>query len=218
MSQPVFSSEHPLSLDLTQFPLPAGLEGGGRLISLRWSAGLAWVVGSDGSGKTRFLQALSGETRLPQGVVTLRTPSGITVTPDQEAWKNQVFWCDPDRDALDGLTGHAYLAHHAQRHQGWRSEVASAHLDAFQLSGHLDKPLYALSMGMRRKLRLTAAFASGAPLTLLDEPFAALDFRSIQHAQEILRECRELTTRLVVVAVSDPEFASDKCILLNLDS
>ena len=52
-------------------------------------------------------------------------------------------------------------------------------IQAFELTPHLEKPLYMLSTGSKRKVWLAAAFASGAAVTLLDQPFAALDKASV---------------------------------------
>ena len=51
---------------------------------------------------------------------------------------------------------------------------------------HLHKPMYQLSSGSQRKVLLAAALASGAVLTLLDEPLAALDKPSISYLLQAL--------------------------------
>jgi energy-coupling factor transporter ATP-binding protein EcfA2 len=45
-----------------------------------------------------------------------------------------------------------------------------------------------LSTGTKRKVWLTAAFAAGCSVTLLDEPFAALDRASIDFVNQQLQE------------------------------
>jgi energy-coupling factor transporter ATP-binding protein EcfA2 len=57
-----------------------------------------------------------------------------------------------------------------------------------------------LSTGTRRKIFLAAAFASGAAVTLLDEPFAALDKASINMMLELLQEAASHRSRAWVVA------------------
>jgi energy-coupling factor transporter ATP-binding protein EcfA2 len=71
---------------------------------------------------------------------------------------------------------------------------------ALALTPHLDKPMYMLSTGSRRKVWLAAAFASGAAVTLLDEPFAALDRPSVNVVMELLEEAAAHTTRAWVLA------------------
>ena len=57
-----------------------------------------------------------------------------------------------------------------------------------------------LSTGSKRKLYLAAAYASGAALTLLDTPCAALDKVSIRFAFRLLAEATQDSTRLWVLA------------------
>ena len=57
-----------------------------------------------------------------------------------------------------------------------------------------------LSTGSKRKVWLAAAFASGAPVTLLDEPFAALDQASIGFVMELLQDAAQHPTRAWVLA------------------
>ena len=73
-------------------------------------------------------------------------------------------------------------------------------VESLAITPHLDKPLYMLSTGSRRKVWLAAAFASGAPVTLLDEPFAALDAPSIACVKLRLTRSASQTTRALLVA------------------
>jgi len=57
-----------------------------------------------------------------------------------------------------------------------------------------------LSTGSKRKVWLSAAFASGAAVTLIDEPFVALDKRSIDFLLELLQDVADHPARAWVVA------------------
>ncbi|MCY1378594.1 hypothetical protein D9M69_662440 [compost metagenome] len=70
----------------------------------------------------------------------------------------------------------------------------------FALQPHLDKPLYMLSAGSRRKVWLCAAFAAGTALTLIDQPFAALDAPSIRFLLELLQDAADHPSRAWVLA------------------
>jgi energy-coupling factor transporter ATP-binding protein EcfA2 len=67
------------------------------------------------------------------------------------------------------------------------------------LTEHRAKRLFMLSTGSRRKVWLATAFASGAAVTLLDDPFAALDKPSIRFVTELLQEAAGHSTRAWVV-------------------
>ncbi|MGB4060754.1 MAG: ATP-binding cassette domain-containing protein [Burkholderiaceae bacterium] len=190
-------------------------------LDFAWPQGPAWrgwstqvqpgvtaLVGGDGVGKTTLLRLLAAELRPTGGQLALNgTPAwgaGGPASAANPAYTAQVFWCDPASNALDELTAHAYLAQHAARHAGWQAEALADHLAGFALLPHLEKRLYALSMGMRRKLRWAAGFASGAALTLLDDPFAALDRASIDHVLDTLDELADHPHCAVVVAGYEP--------------
>jgi ABC-type nitrate/sulfonate/bicarbonate transport system ATPase subunit len=64
----------------------------------------------------------------------------------------------------------------------------------------MGKQLFMLSTGSKRKVWLTAAFASGAALLLLDEPFAALDAPSIAFVKEQLQGISAHAGRAAVIA------------------
>jgi ABC-type cobalamin/Fe3+-siderophores transport system ATPase subunit len=63
----------------------------------------------------------------------------------------------------------------ASRYAGFDQTVLLQLIDGLALEPHLFKQIQMLSSGTRRKVWIAAAFASGAALTLLDDPLAALD-------------------------------------------
>lgn len=166
--------------------------------SVEFMPGLTVLYGEEGAGKSTLLRLLAADLTPQQGDLVL---CGVSARAERLAYQAQVFWCDPQSDAHQALPARDYLAWHRHRHAGWLDEVLQAHLDAMDLRQHLDKPLYALSTGTLRKLRLVAAFSAGAPLTLLDDPLAALDRRSVDHVMSVLHACQALSHRLVVVAM-----------------
>lgn len=166
-----------------------------------WSAqfgpGLGLVRGGDGSGKSTLLRLLAGSLAPQAGRLVL---NGADLARHPLAYRAQVFWCDPADEALDALGARDYLALRQSQHPGWDAAVLAEDLEGLGLLPHLDKPLYALSTGTRRKLRLAAGLASGAPLTLFDDPLAALDLRSADYVLDRLDDCAEAADRVVIVA------------------
>ncbi|MFY8042514.1 MAG: ABC transporter ATP-binding protein, partial [Rhodoferax sp.] len=109
------------------------------------------------------------------------------------------FWMDPRTGVFDSLTAHQFLASEQRRYPLWDAELQAITANALGLADHLAKPLYMLSTGSKRKVWLTAAIASGAALTLLDEPFAALDKASIRCLLDVLHAA-EVGSRIWVIA------------------
>jgi ABC-type cobalamin/Fe3+-siderophores transport system ATPase subunit len=60
--------------------------------------------------------------------------------------------------------------------------------------------MYMLTAGSKRKVWLSAAFAAGTPLTLIDQPFAALDAPSMRFLTELLQDAASHPSRAWVIA------------------
>ena len=161
--------------------------------------GVTWLGGGEGSGKTTLLRLLAGT--LPanalQGQLQLQ---GVSLAQDPLAYRRQVAWLDPRDTARDRQTARDVFAGMPAQHAGWNPQALQAHMAGLSLAPHLDKALYMLSSGTRRKVLIAAALAAGAPLTLLDQPFMALDRPSIDYLLDLLTEAAQNSSRAWVVA------------------
>ncbi|ABM35432.1 ABC transporter ATP-binding protein [Polaromonas naphthalenivorans] len=165
-------------------------------LSLVLAPGVTWVCGDEGTGKTTLLQLLAG--KLPStGQLRIQ---GVCLTQEREAYQRQVAWFDPRATALDQQTARQIFAGLPQRHPGCDLDALQAHIDGLSLAPHLDKALFMLSTGSRRKVFLAAALAARAPVTLLDQPFMALDRPSIDYLLAVLAEAARQPGRAWVVA------------------
>lgn len=158
-------------------------------------AGVYRLDGESGSGKTTLLHLLAGE-RPFGGQCRL---NGLLPTTDAAAWAQAVCFVDARSDAFDAMTPAALMASLRQRHPQLDEAAWSAHVDGFGLAPHAFKTMHMMSTGMRRKAALAAVLASGAALTLLDEPLAGLDAPAIAHLVHALRA--QPGTTLVVSGV-----------------
>ena len=134
-------------------------------------AGVTWLRGDTGSGKTSLLAVLAG-TQAVTGSLSL---AGIDLATDAAGYRRSVFWRNPTDAAFDALTPPQVIAALQADYPLFDPAACQRLLQAFALAPHLTKPLYALSTGTRRKVWLAAALSAGAALTLLDEPTAGLD-------------------------------------------
>ncbi len=125
---------------------------------------------------------------------------GISLADQPLAYRQQVFWADPRSQAFDQLTALEYFKSLPELYPRFDSQGLAELVRGLMLAPHLDKPLYMLSSGSKRKVWLAAALASGAAVTLLDEPFAALDKASIGFVIERLQDASEHTQRAWVLA------------------
>ena len=159
--------------------------------------GVTWVGGDESTGKTTLLRLLAGE--LPAQSGTLRV-SGMVLADQAKAYRSQVFWVDPRTQAFDALTPQAYWDGLRSQYPAFSDGLLADLTAGFALEPHLAKSLTMLSTGTKRKVFLAGAFASGAALTLLDEPFAALDKASIALVLELLQEAASYPSRAWLVA------------------
>ena len=159
--------------------------------------GLTLVRGGDGSGKTTLLRLLAGAITPQAGHLML---NGVSPQASPQAYQGLVFWADPQSTTLEGVSPTDYFKSLPARYPGCDAVLLLELTQALALTPHLDKPMYMLSTGSRRKVWLAAAFASGAAVTLLDEPFAALDRPSVNVVMELLEEAAAHTTRAWVLA------------------
>jgi ABC-type multidrug transport system ATPase subunit len=172
-------------------------------LSFDWPAGVSWICGDEGTGKTTLLRLLAGD---------MQAAAGKVLAP-----KDDVFWVDLQGPAHDTSTVQACWDALRARWPQWNDELLHDLAQELDMQQHVEKRLNMLSAGSRRKVMVIAALASGAAVTLLDQPFAALDFGSIGILKEFLQEAAEHPRRAWIVA--DYEAPSDwplACVL-NLD-
>lgn len=162
-----------------------------RGLSFASPAGLVLVRGDESSGKTTLLRLLAGELAPQAGRIALQGGASVA---------GRTFWADARSAAWDKLTAQAWLGGLPARHPGWDASALSAHIEGFALQEHLAKPFYALSTGSKRKVLMAGALASGAALTLIDEPVAGLDKPSIAYLSSALAQAAAQASRVVVVA------------------
>ena len=168
-------------------------------LSLELLPGVTWVGGDEGSGKTTLLQVLSGAFG-PDAVQGQLRIHSVSLADSREAYCQRVAWLDPRDTALDQQTARQIFAELPQIHAGCSVDALQLHIAGLSLAPHLDKALYMMSSGTRRKVLMAAAMASMAPVTLLDQPFMALDRPSGAYLLHILADAAQQSARAWVVA------------------
>jgi ABC-type multidrug transport system ATPase subunit len=159
--------------------------------------GVTLLCGHEGSGKTSLLQLLAGALLPTAGQLQIK---GVRLMENRPAYQQQVAWWDPRDSALNEDTAEHIFSTLARRPSGFSPDLLQAHIAGLSLAPHLHKALYMLSTGTRRKVLLAAALAAQAPVTLLDQPFMALDRPSIDYLLALLAEAARQPDRAWVVA------------------
>ena len=172
-------------------------------LNFTWPTGVSWLCGDEGTGKTTLLRLLAGDVQPTAGAVT--TPEG------------GVFWANLQDPAHDTTTVQASWDALRARYPNWNAALQQDLAEALDMTPHLEKRLNMLSAGSRRKVMVVAALASGATVTLLDQPFAALDMASIHIIEDFLHEAVHHTRRTWIVADYEAPAQWHTSRVLNLD-
>lgn len=157
--------------------------------------GVTLVCGDESCGKSSLLRLLAGDLQPQLGAFYL----GVRAA-DANALRQASYWTDMVSTAHDAVSARHYWASLLSRYPAWDATALEALVRGLGLEEHADKPLYMLSTGSKRKVWLAAAFASGAPLVLIDEPFAALDRASAACIGQWLAQAARSPDRACVIA------------------
>lgn len=139
--------------------------------------GITLIRGGDGRGKSTLLRLLAGGLPAQSGQLQINS---VDLKTHSANYKAQAFWAEPCSTAFDQLTVPDYFELQRSKYGDFDDGVLTVMTEGLGLTAHLHKQIFMLSTGSKRKVFLAAAFASGAVLTLIDEPFAALDAASIR--------------------------------------
>ncbi|MFN7002288.1 MAG: choline ABC transporter ATP-binding protein [Roseinatronobacter sp.] len=170
------------------------------------------LMGLSGSGKSTLLRAVNGLNPIVQGDVLVNDGSGLVSVPKAGraqlrklrmrtvAMVFQQFGLLPWRSVRENVGLGLELAG-----MGWRArrEKVEAQLELVGLAQWADQPVSALSGGMQQRVGLARAFATDAPILLMDEPFSALDPLIRTRLQDELLELQDRLKRTILFVSHD---------------
>lgn len=163
--------------------------------------GVTLVRGGESRGKTSLLRIIAGELVPDQGSVRI---NGKAWPDKRGSLPFTVFWVNPRTEAFNAVSPVEYFNRLQAVYPALKAARVLELAEVLGLAPHLEKPLYMLSTGSRRKVFLVAAFSAGATVTLLDEPFAALDGPSMANVRGLLREAASPPQQIWVLADYEP--------------
>jgi ABC-type multidrug transport system ATPase subunit len=129
------------------------------------------LIGPNGSGKSTLTRILMGMIRY-DGEASI---DGMSPHRDRDRLAARLAYVPQTTPQLNATVEEIVSAVAAVRGCGPADVQAIASILDFDLDAVADKPIRALSGGMKQKLLLSLAFATRIGLVILDEPTASLD-------------------------------------------
>lgn len=140
-------------------------------------AGSQWAItGSNGSGKSTFLQCLSGYQSLSVG--SRSYVWGTQATAEDKLFQ-QLSLAAPYLDLPESYSLREMIAFHFKMKPLQPTFLVETWLEQAGLTAHLDKQIQFFSSGMKQRVKLILAVGADTPLLLLDEPTTNLDEQGI---------------------------------------
>lgn len=190
------------------------------------------VIGPSGSGKSTILRLIAGLLEPDAGNIKVggRSP-GQARLEKTFGFVPQTPALLPWRTVAENITTLADVNPVAPRQFAERESIATL-MTAVGLAGSADLLPAQLSGGMQQRVSLARAFALGAPVLLMDEPFAALDEitrcdmryllldlwqesrPTVLFVTHSIPEAVIMADRVVVVSASGAQITTDECIRL----
>ena len=164
------------------------------------------VTGSNGLGKTTFLNCLCGLEKKCSGTLEYkgrrlgrkeRQKLCYLVMQDTG---NQLFTESVLEEVLISLPPNTKN----------EKEKAIQLLEQLDLGEYLDRHPQSLSGGQKQRLAIACALASGREILLLDEPTSGLDYRHMKETAALLKKLQEMGTTILVVT-HDAELIHSCC-------
>jgi glycine betaine/proline transport system ATP-binding protein len=170
------------------------------------------LMGLSGSGKSTLLRAVNGLNPVVRGEVRVRTDGALaSVTRADAATLRglrqrtigmvfQQFGLLPWRTVRDNVGLGLELRGQSRRERQARVEEE---LTLVNLQDRADALVGELSGGMQQRVGLARAFATDAPILLMDEPFSALDPLIRSRLQDELLELQRSRNRTIIFVSHD---------------
>jgi energy-coupling factor transport system ATP-binding protein len=162
------------------------------------------LMGPSGCGKSTLAYCLAGlypeYAGELQGEILLDGSPMCEYGPARRAQTASILFQNPDNQfCMDRVENEVLFALENMNYQGNLRERAKELLAQVGLEQAASSLIHTLSGGMKQKLALCTALATGAKMLILDEPFANLDPDSCASLAALLREMNEQGLTLLIV-------------------
>lgn len=143
------------------------------------------VLGGNGSGKSTFIQVLSGFLIPGEGTISWQMDKKHM---EVENVFRHVSLATPYLNLYDDFTLRENISFFLQFKKFRNNFSLDDFISIVQLENQADKQLVHYSSGMRQRVKLGLAILADTPLLLLDEPTSHLDASAVKWFQQLLSD------------------------------
>jgi ABC-2 type transport system ATP-binding protein len=156
-------------------------------LSLRVMPGEVFgLLGPNGAGKTTTIKVLMGLVAASLGNVKV---CGFNPLLDPVSVKSRIGYVAENSIVYESLSPRDFFEFVVSMRKidsVSANRVVSRLADVFDLAQYFDSPIATLSMGLKQKVALIAAFIHQPPVLLLDEPLNGLDAKSSRVVKDLM--------------------------------
>jgi NitT/TauT family transport system ATP-binding protein len=173
------------------------------------------IVGPSGVGKTTILRCIAGLQPSTRGEVwvngrRLTGPSSDIGLVFQDYSRSLMPWMS--------VTDNVALPLRARLGRSERDSRVAQALKEVGLQQHANSKPWQLSGGMQQRVAIARALAFGAPLLLMDEPFASVDAQTRSELEDLTLRVRDESGQAIILITHDIDesiYLADRIVVLG---
>jgi ABC-2 type transport system ATP-binding protein len=146
-------------------------------------AGIYWLKGGNGTGKTTLFRIISGQTPF-DGTVLL---DEINLKKQPTNFRSKISYAEAEPQYPLFITGKELLDFYKEVRKAKETDI-NALTDLFEMTPFLNQKIGGYSSGMLKKLSLICAFIGEVELYILDEPLITIDTASADKLYQLIAE------------------------------
>ena len=146
-------------------------------------AGIHWLKGGNGTGKSTLFKIISGQTPF-KGEVEL---NGINLKKEPVKFRSMISFAEAEPQYPLFITGKELIDFYVESRKAKASEAVYL-AEYFEMTAYLTNKIGSYSSGMLKKLSLICAFIGDPVLYILDEPLITIDVASADKLYLLIKE------------------------------
>lgn len=146
-------------------------------------AGVYWLKGGNGTGKTTLFRIISGQTPF-DGTVLLNE---VSLKTQPTKFLSKISYAEAEPQYPLFITGKELLNFYKDVRNAKQVDIDIL-TDLFEMTPFLDQKIGGYSSGMLKKLSLICAFIGEVELYILDEPLITIDIASADKLYELIKQ------------------------------